>query len=368
MPMMYPPSDELRDRLVVWYSQHARTLPWREVVSPYRTLVSEIMLQQTRVDTVVPYFVRFMERWPRLEDLAAADMDEVLEAWAGLGYYRRARSLVAACQAAEALGGLPDSVEALKNLPGIGPYTAGAIASIAYGKPVAAVDGNVERVICRVDLRRGNPRKAPLKRALTARAEELSREGVASEVTQGLMELGATVCMPRVAHCERCPWQELCRAHAEGAALEVPELPKRKPPKAVSAVCVLLQHEGGLWFGERQPGLLGGLWGPPMSSLDGDVSGEAAARALVTEQGVIPSNVARVGKVTHVFTHRRLSLEVWTASFTGAPDVDVSQFVDARWVHPGVEQVAFSRLTEKILEACARNQEPMLPFEDHAQP
>ncbi|MCB9682059.1 MAG: A/G-specific adenine glycosylase [Alphaproteobacteria bacterium] len=358
---------DLRDRLVPWYRRVARSLPWRDAPSPYHVLLSELMLQQTRVETVLPYFARFTRRWPTLEALAAADLDDVLHAWAGLGYYRRARALHAAAQAAVAAGGLPSDPAALQALPGVGPYTAGAIASIAFGVPAPAVDGNVERVVCRVDGRQDDPRKGPARRALTARVAALTAPGVASEVTQGLMELGATVCTPRSPRCGSCPWTDVCVARAEGLVDVLPRLPARKAPVAVRGVAGVLRAGDTLLLGRRPEGLLGGLWEPVMDEVtDADAEGDAAAAVVevyARRAGVAVDVVRNAGRVVHVFTHRRLTLDVFEVRADpgtrvgGDGSYDALAFVDAH-----APDVALSKLARKVLDAAdgARRQPPLL--------
>ncbi|HNH48036.1 MAG TPA: A/G-specific adenine glycosylase, partial [Myxococcota bacterium] len=212
------------DALISWYQQSRRTMPWREEVSPYRTLVSELMLQQTRVETVIPYFERFMRSFPTEQALAEAPLERVLEHWSGLGYYSRARNLHAAARKVVELGGFPQTVAGLLELPGVGPYTAGAIASIALGLDAPLVDGNVERVLCRHDARAEDPVK--IKKELWERATFLLPKGQASDFNQALMELGATVCTPSSPRCLFCPIRSTCHGH---------DAPERYPQKAPRA-------------------------------------------------------------------------------------------------------------------------------------
>ncbi len=335
----------LRARLLEWFRCEARELPWRSDPTPYRVMLSELMLQQTRVDTVLPYFARFTERWPTLSDLAAASEEEVLQMWAGLGYYRRARNLLRAAVEAEEGGGLRGSVEALRALPGIGPYTAGAIASIAFGVPAAAVDGNVERVISRVDGRQEDPRKAAGKRALTERALEITAPGVASEVTQGLMELGALVCTPRSPRCGGCPWHSGCVARQQGTAEQLPRLPKRRKPTPVRGVAGLLQRGGRVLLGRRPPGLLGGLWEPLMDELGAGERSEDAVRRVFRERaGVELVGVVPRGSIVHVFTHRRLALEVFEVHTSAEPALGEG-YEALGWL----DQQPLSKLALKVL-------------------
>lgn len=342
----------LRDALVPWFRAHARLLPWRSDPTPYHVLLSELMLQQTRVDTVLPYFAKFVARWPTIEALAAAEPDEVLSAWAGLGYYRRARLLHAAAGAAVAAGGLPPDVDGLLALPGIGPYTAGAIASIAFGVPAVAVDGNVERVISRVDARDTDPRSTVGKRALAARVAELTAPGVASEVTQGLMELGATVCTPRNPRCGACPWVDACLAARQDRATEFPKLPPRLKPVPVRGVAVwLTDAHGRVLCGRRPPGLLGGLWEPVGGEVgEGEDAAEVAPAVLAARTGHAVTVGAPLGRVVHVFTHRRLTVEVFAGTTAGpvlAADAGGYEALD--WVDPEAPHVPLSKLGHRLV-------------------
>lgn len=342
--------EELRTRLVTWYRGVARDLPWRRAPTPYHVLLSELMLQQTRVETVIPYFERFVARWPTLEALAAAEEQEVMHAWAGLGYYRRARSLLAAARAARDMGGLPRGAEALEALPGVGPYTAGAISAIAFGEVSAAVDGNVERVLSRVDGREEDPTSTPGKRALRERAKALSAPGVASEVVQGLMELGATVCTPRSPSCGRCPWSGLCAAQASGDPERLPIRPARKAPVAIRGAAGLLWRGGLLLMGRRPEGLLGGLWEPVSVELSADEDGVVALeRGFRRRTGLVVRVTGALGSVMHVFTHRRLELGVYTVEGDGRLVSDGS-YDELAWVDGARPEVPLSRLTEKVLE------------------
>src|SRR5689334_10080684 len=219
------------DALLAWYDRHRRVLPWRaaagETADPYRVWLSEIMLQQTTVKAVAPYFLRFTARWPNVEALAAAPLDDVLKAWAGLGYYARARNLHVCAKAVstECGGRFPDTEDGLRALPGIGVYTAAAIAAIAFGRRAVAIDGNIERVIARLY---AIETELPAAKAdIRARAEALVPQQRAGDFTQAMMDLGAAICTPKKPVCGICPWMEVCEARARGDAETFP----RKPPK-----------------------------------------------------------------------------------------------------------------------------------------
>ncbi len=339
----------LRDQIVGWFGAHARELPWRSDPQPYHVLLSELMLQQTRVETVLPYYESFLERWPSLEALASAREDEVLTAWAGLGYYRRARALHAAARAAVAQGGLKGDLAALRSLPGVGPYTAGALASIAFGVPAAAVDGNVERVLARVDGFTDDPATPASRRALAARALAISAPGVASAVTQGMMELGAVVCRPRQPLCSACPWSAHCVGRALGIADTLPAKRAKAPPRPAWAVSGVLVHEGRVLLARRPPGLLGGLWEPPGADhAEGENPEHVLAEAWRERVGGKLGAVRRLGEVEHVFTHRRLQVTVFAVdqATTGRGN---GSYEEVGWFSRSAPGVGLSRLAQKVL-------------------
>ncbi|WP_373355427.1 A/G-specific adenine glycosylase [Pseudoroseicyclus sp. CXY001] len=299
--------------LLAWYDRHARALPWRvppgaaHRADPYRVWLSEIMLQQTTVPAVKPYFERFLTRWPDVAALAAAEDAEVMAAWAGLGYYARARNLLKCARVvAGELGGVfPDTAEGLRALPGIGPYTAGAIAAIAFGRPEPVVDGNVERVMARLyDIAEPLP---GAKASMRARAAALTPEARPGDYAQAVMDLGATICTPRSPACGICPWREPCLARARGTQGErpVPAPKKGKPTRFGIAYAGL--REDGLWLLETRPakGLLGGMLGWPGSDwAEGTPEEAPPAKAGWQDAGA---------EARHTFTHFHLRLQVRVA-------------------------------------------------------
>jgi A/G-specific adenine glycosylase len=312
-------------RLLDWYDRHRRRLPWRAVAGerpdPYRVWLSEIMLQQTTVAAVGPYFERFLARFPSVHALAAADLDAVLSLWQGLGYYARARNLHrAAAIVAHDLGGVfPDTAAGLKALPGIGDYTAGAVAAIAFDRREAAVDGNVERVMARLHaLETPLPAAKPALRELARRLVPAARAG---DFAQALMDLGATICTPRAPRCLACPWAEACIARRQGIAERLPRrLPKRARPQR-HGVAFVLTDAGGAVLLRRRPerGLLGGLMEVP--------STEWRERAFATQEAAAAAPApaewrALAEPVRHVFTHFELALAVWQAECGARPPVD----------------------------------------------
>ena len=303
--------------LLKWYDRHRRAMPWRalpgETPDPYRVWLSEIMLQQTTVAAVIPYFDRFLSRFPTVADLAAADTGAVMEAWAGLGYYARARNLHACAKAVLAAGGFPQTLDGLRALPGVGPYTAAAVASIAFGIPVVPVDGNVERVTARVfDIRTPLPAAKP---AIAAAAARLGADPDAaarpSDFTQALFDLGATVCIPRAPLCALCPWMQPCRARAAGD-------PERVPVKAAKAVRPVrygahfwLQDAAGRVLLRRRPasGLLGGMLELPGTAWRPAAWDAADALAHAPQ----PAEWRLAGRARHGFTHFELFIDVYAA-------------------------------------------------------
>ncbi|MCA9538869.1 MAG: A/G-specific adenine glycosylase, partial [Myxococcales bacterium] len=275
-------ADALRQRLLAWYDQGHRDLPWRRDPRPWPVWVSEVMLQQTRVESVLPYFARFMARYPTPSALAAAPLDEVLAGWAGLGYYARARNLHrAAQQCVERHGGaVPDDPAAFAALTGVGRYTCGAVQSIAFGHRLPVLDGNVARVLCRLDHLTENPRAPQSLTRLWARAAELADGKRPGDTNQALMELGALICTPKRPKCLLCPLQAACQARAAGDAESLPARPPRKARPRLQLVAGLARDaEGRIWFGRRpEEGLLGGLWSLP--SVLADPPGPTALAAL----------------------------------------------------------------------------------------
>lgn len=304
------------DDLLTWYDRHRRVLPWRalpgERADPYRVWASEIMLQQTTIAAVKPYFERFMARFPSVEALAAAPSEAVMTAWAGLGYYSRARNLHACAQAVVAIHGgrFPDTELGLRALPGIGAYTAGAIAAIAFDRPAAAVDGNVERVMTRLfAIEAVMPSAKKLVRERVLALLPLARPG---DFAQALMDLGATICTPRNPACGLCPWREPCQARAEGTQESFP----RKAAKKVGAVrygaaFVLLREDGAVLLRTRpEKGLLGGMAEVPTSTWSADYDLRAAQA-----DAPLPAPWRRLpAPVRHVFTHFPLELTVFVAT------------------------------------------------------
>ena len=306
----------LREQLLAWYALHKRDLPWRRSDDPYAVWISESMLQQTRVETVIPYFARFIERFPTLGELATAHVDEVLALWSGLGYYSRARRLHAAAkEVVERHGGeFPRARSEAESLPGVGAYTAGAVLSIAYGLEEPLVDGNVQRVLARWFVVEGVVTKAGPRRELEGLAASLV-DGVGDPASwnQALMELGATVCLPREPRCKGCPVRAECEGRARGVQSELPELPQRPKTVDVELEIFLVQEGGRVLLRKRGAGgRMAGLWELPTREL-------SSGSALLFPEDLEVALLGReeVGELRHTITKHRITARVQRASFGG---------------------------------------------------
>ncbi|MSP71007.1 MAG: A/G-specific adenine glycosylase [Myxococcales bacterium] len=300
----------VRRALLQWFDLGHREMPWRETRDPWAIWVSEIMLQQTRVESVMPYFVRFMGRFPTPLALAESPIDEVLTFWAGLGYYSRARNLHrAAGLVVSRFGGLvPDDEGLLRELPGVGPYTCGAILSIAFEKAVPAIDGNVQRVLARLDARAGDIRRGAAKLALEAQARALVAGPLPGRFNQALMELGATVCKPRSPECPRCPLRADCLGYAAAEQHLYPS-PLRRAPRPISHYVAALLVDADHVYVRRRPdtGLLAGLWELPMvESTDRDALTDLGLEVWAADSPSASSDL----EVEQAFTHRVWRLRI----------------------------------------------------------
>ena len=306
-------------QLLTWYARHKRRLPWRDVPDPYAIWVSEIMLQQTQVETVIPYYQRWLARFPTVQALAEAPLNDVLAAWEGLGYYARARNLQRAAQTvvSERGGGLPQTVADLLALPGIGRYTAGAIASIAFGVDAPVLDGNVKRVLARVFDIQSDVKTPAGSQELWTLAEGLVPPGQAGDYNQALMDLGATVCTPRAPACERCPVRGLCAARRLGVQLQRPvKAARRARPERVYAAAVIHKHGRVLLSQRPTAELLGGLWAFPAAECRlGEEMGQQLSLALRQEWGLEVSVEPQARTLRHEFTHFKLIVHVFVCQW-----------------------------------------------------
>lgn len=312
-------------------------MPWRRTRDPYAVWVSEVMLQQTRVEAVTPYYQRWMAQFPTLRHLARAPIDDVLQAWAGLGYYARARRLHAAAREIEARyqGQFPDQPEAVRALPGVGRYTAGAILSIAFGRREPILDGNVERVLSRVFLVGGEGADgAHARRQLWALAASLVPKGAAAEFNQSMMELGASLCRPRGPDCLLCPLRTLCGARRRGVQGEYPAAKRAVAPRVVESATVLLERRGRFLLGRRPPsGLWGGLWEPPRGELlPAEPPADAALRLVREHTGLDAVGIQPWMRFDHALTHRRLRFFAFRAGAAGR--LRLNGYDASRWLEP----------------------------------
>jgi A/G-specific adenine glycosylase len=353
MTVKQPKTNFARD-LLGWYDREHRDLPWRREPSAYRTLVSELMLQQTVVATVVPYFERFLARFPTIKDLAAAKEDEVMALWSGLGYYRRARHLQQAARLVveEMKGELPTREQALRALPGIGEYTAAAVAAIAFGQVTLPLDGNVARVLARL-MGDCAPIDQPITRArLRAQGQILVPLDRPGDFAQAMMELGALCCTPRSPACARCPVARHCQARTQGTAETIPVRAKRTAKQRLDLVAVAVKRRGRLLVQQRpDSGLLAKTWALPLHTLAGHTSAQAA-HATLTELGLNLEGVpVSLGEIRHVFTHRDATVQVLGARASGR----VSR-ANVRWIYPHeLNALPLSSFGKKMIERAFQN-------------
>ncbi|HUK66787.1 MAG TPA: NUDIX domain-containing protein [Anaeromyxobacteraceae bacterium] len=351
-PEKLPPArrEALRSKLMAWWDAGHRALPWRfpqGEADPYRVWLAEVMLQQTQVAAVLPYYRRFVARFPSLEALAEASEEEVLAHFDGLGYYARGRRLLLAAREAVARhGGLPGSAEALRALPGFGSYTAGAVASIAFGERTPCVDGNVARVLSRIFLVEGAPELARTRQALWGLAGALVPARRPGDFNQALMELGATVCRKPAPRCERCPVRGLCRARRGGRQGEIPPPRSRRSKVLAVWACAVLRRRGAILLARRPAGLFGGLWALPSAAV---ACGEDPRAVLRRELGAAFQLEVRVGPELHtverLLTRRRLRLTAYECrARTVPPRRDL-----ALWPEEGLGRIAVPAAMRRLL-------------------
>lgn len=351
------PHRRVVENLLAWFSQAARDLPWRRTRDPYAIWVSEIMLQQTQVKTVIPYYERWLAALPDVHALAVTPPDRVLKLWEGLGYYSRVRNLQAAARIIlEKHGGaFPRDLDAWLALPGIGRYTAGAILSIAFNQPAPILDGNVMRVLTRLRAWRGDPRQGALNRQLWTLAGEMVTAAVAikrpqasSHFNQSLMELGATVCTPSKPHCPTCPIRRDCRARRLGRVEDFPEIRRKTPTVAQRRIAFVVQRRGRWLVQRRKPdGLNGGLWEFPNF-----VWPEKTSAAAIARRHFGALRFVHQATLPHTITRHRITLEVYQAAAEGA---GFRKIPGTAWKSlREMRQLAFAAVHRKILTQLAR--------------
>ncbi len=344
-----------------WFARAKRPLPWRAEPSPYRIWIAEIMAQQTRIETILPYYRRWLERFPDVATLANAPLDDVLRLWSGLGYYSRARNLHRAAQRIVEThdGLLPADPTTLQTLPGIGRYTAGAIASLAYGKPAPLVDGNVIRVIARLlDIAEDVTRPAVVERFWRIAAALVPSRNP-GPFNEGLMELGALVCTPQSPACRRCPLQRDCLAYAHGVVEERPARPPKKNVPLVHIAAAVIQRADGavLMVQNEYDRLFGGLWQLPQHPPDftpaGAIGKRALTQALAAQLGQAVTVGKKIGRLDHLLSHRRLRIELYTAAMPDRP-LSLQGYRAYRWLHErDAHDPAMASFTRKLLRMIA---------------
>jgi A/G-specific adenine glycosylase len=349
------PSDILKyqQMLITWFEEEFRDLPWRQTRDPYRIWVSEIMLQQTQVKTVLPYYERFVAAFPTVHDLAAADLSQVLKLWEGLGYYARARNLHKAAQktANELQGNFPQTMEEAAKLPGIGSYTAAAILSIAFGVDLPVIDGNVNRVLARLFMLEMDPKSTEGRRNIRETAEKLLARGRAGDYNQALMELGAMICTPRRPKCLLCPVSTFCKAFEKSEQDKFPIKSAKKERPHVHIVVGLVWNGDRLLIDRRlESGLLGGLWEFPGGKVEeGESYEQTAAREIKEELGVDVEVVSHFMSLNHAYTHFSITLHAYTCRYlAGSPQA--VHCAEWRWVRKDeLSLFAFPRANGRVI-------------------
>ena len=328
---------------LAWYDIHRRELPWRENPKPYWIMLSEYMLQQTQVKTALPYFHRFIETYPTIQALAEASDDEVMSLWAGLGYYSRARNLLKAARKIHESGEFPKTVKELKSLPGVGPYIAGAIGSIALGLDVPAVDGNHHRVLSRLFRDKGD------RNSMWAIAGQIIPKGRAGDFNQALMDLGSQICTSKSPKCTQCPLVQLCQAHAQADVSDYPVKAKRKQKATRHLKAFLWMNDNKVLLCKRpQKGLFGGLFEPPTFFVDPDDTFSADV-VWTRKTGLSPMEIFKKGDVKHVLTHMNMMVSVYAIQCDGELNA-ISDYLDVRWYGlEALEGIGLSTLAQKIL-------------------
>ncbi len=348
-----------RSDLAAWFATARRALPWRETDDPYRIWLSEVMLQQTRVDQATPYYRRFLERFPTVQDLANANVDDVLLCWEGLGYYSRARNLHRAAQeVVESFGGeVPDTLDEIRSLPGVGPYTAAAVLSIAFDRPLAALDGNVVRVLSRFFAFTSDIRKAGSRRALQAAADRLVDPTGPGDHNQAVMELGARICTPHSPLCTECPIAKACEARRRGTPEAFPVRSSRAPIPHFDVVVALIFDASGRLLIQRRPdeAMLGGLWEFPGGKRRQDETLEAACvRELNEELEIDVSVQSFFYRLAHAYSHFRITLHAYRCEIVSGVPMS-ARGEPLKWVGlDSLDAYAFPRANRRLIEELVR--------------
>ena len=349
-------TSSISEHIINWYSHHQRDLPWRKIRNPYFIWVSEVMLQQTQVETVIPYYERFLSRFPTVETLAKASLQDILKVWENMGYYSRAQNLYTTAKiiSEQYNGQIPNTVEALENLPGVGHYTASAILCFAFGQQVPTVDGNVRRVLCRLYGIKATVDQPGTRKQLLDIAKKLVPKKRSSHFNQGLMDLGATVCTPHKPSCHFCPLNKNCQALKQGLQDTLPKRVKRPPlPHKEMTAGIITDAQRRLLIVQRpDKGLLGGLWKFPGGERKPDETLEESLNRTVREELGMRIRVREeITSVKHAYTHFRITLHAFRCvrqgGKPGAMNCD-----HWKWVDPGkMRNFPFSKADRKIIQA-----------------
>ena len=369
---------QLQENFLDWYDEKKRHLPWRMNTDPYRVWISEIMLQQTRVDTVIDYYYRFMEEFPTIHALATADEEKLLKVWEGLGYYSRARNLQAAAKqmVADFAGKMPDTVEEIASLKGIGPYTTGAIASISFGLSEPAIDGNVMRVVSRLFEIEADIAKASSRKIFDEAMRKIIPKAAPGDFNQALMDLGSSVCTPKKPECPVCPLKDFCLAYKDDKMTDFPVKTKKQPPKPVYYVAAAIENsQGEFWLVQRpENGLLAKMWTFPLLEIDEthyqqlksgfNKEESLEMELLVAEEDkaeqVLPFEEAHViwqkrhlGEVTHVFSHLKWHLLLFYGRMIGG---EAPEKMPGQWVAKDeFSKLVFPKPQQKLVEQLDKN-------------
>jgi A/G-specific adenine glycosylase len=357
-----PSSLTIQEKLLAWWDAGHADLPWRQSPEPYGVWVAEVMLQQTQIATVIPYYERWMARFPTVHELATASFDEVLKLWEGLGYYSRARHLHQAARTVveKYAGRLPDTAAGLRQLKGVGPYIAGAIASIAFNRPEPALDGNVIRVVSRLADFAEDVTTTGGKKRLWQLATALVPPHRPGDFNQALMELGQRACIPATPQCHHCPVEAECLARARGTQLERPVRPARRPTPQFDVVAGVIWRRDGRFLIARRPpeGLLGGLWEFPGGKREAGESLEEALHREIQEELAVEIDVgAHLTTIQHAYTHFRITLHAFHAHHRRG-DVQHLGVADHAWVRlDELDRFAFAVTDRKIINSLRRASE-----------
>lgn len=342
----------IQHQLLHWYRQNQRDLPWRKDKNPYKIWVSEVMLQQTRVETVIPYYNRFIKSFPSLQHLARADEEKVIKAWEGLGYYSRARNLHSAVKEVVASygGEIPNTYEEISSLKGVGSYTAGAILSIAFDQKHAAVDGNVLRVIARLFALFDDIARTATKKKFEEIVLQIIPDHAPGDFNQALMELGATVCTPTSPTCLICPLRDLCKGFSEGLQDELPVKRKTKPPKKIPVVFLWISDRKHVLLEKRQQkGLLAGMWGLPTIESVPQEKMKGKVEEYLYKKGLKRSSIELLGSFDHIFSHRHWQITVLRVLIDNINDLTIGSDHDWFFIQD-LSEIALANVYRKALK------------------